>query len=86
MPEREHGTTDHLLAIPLIPFEIAMSKIWANGLVITVAMGASLSVIVQTVLAIPIAGSIPLFVVGALIYRFFANAVGFFLGTVQITW
>ena len=53
---------------------------------ITVAMGASLSVIVQTVLAIPIAGSIPLFVVGALIYRFFANAVGFFLGTVQITW
>ena len=33
--EREHGTMDHLLVMPLTPFEIAMSKIWANGLVIT---------------------------------------------------
>ncbi len=30
--EREHGTMDHLLAMPLTPFEIAMAKIWANGL------------------------------------------------------
>ncbi len=27
--EREHGTMDHLLVMPLTPFEIAMSKIWA---------------------------------------------------------
>ena len=33
--EREHGTMDHLLVMPLTPFEIAMSKVWANGLVIT---------------------------------------------------
>ena len=38
--EREHGTMDHLLVMPLTPFEIAMSKVWANGLVITVAVGA----------------------------------------------
>jgi ABC-2 type transport system permease protein len=31
--EHEHGTTDHLLVMPLTPFEIAMSKVWANGLV-----------------------------------------------------
>ena len=41
--EREHGTMDHLLVMPLTPFEIAMSKIWANGLVITVAVGLSLT-------------------------------------------
>ena len=40
--EREHGTMDHLLVMPVTPFEIAMSKVWANGLVITVAAGLSL--------------------------------------------
>ena len=59
--EREHGTMDHLLVMPLTPFEIAMSKIWANALVITVAVGLSLYLVVRTLLGIPIAGSIPLF-------------------------
>ncbi|MGP0094233.1 MAG: ABC transporter permease [Xanthobacteraceae bacterium] len=80
--EREHGTMDHLLVMPLTPFEIAMSKVWANGLVITVAVGVSLYVVVRAVLGIPIAGSIPLFMVGVVIYLFFATAVGIFLGTV----
>jgi ABC-2 type transport system permease protein len=80
--EREHGTMDHLLAMPLTPFEIAMSKVCANGLVITVAVGLSLYVVVRTILAVPIAGSIPLFMVGVVIYLFFATAVGIFLGTV----
>jgi ABC-2 type transport system permease protein len=51
--EREHGTMDHLLAVPLTPFEIAMSKVWANGLVITVAVGLALYFIVRTLLAFP---------------------------------
>jgi len=80
--EREHGTMDHLLAMPLTPFEIAMSKVWANGLVITVAVGLSLTVVVRMILAIPIAGSIPLFMAGVVIYLFFATAIGIFLGTV----
>ena len=58
--EREHGTMDHLLAMPLTPFEIAMSKVWANGLVITIAVGLSLYIVVRTILDIPISGSIPL--------------------------
>src|SRR5271165_2134961 len=80
--EREHGTMDHLLVMPLTPFEIAMSKVWANGLVITVAVGLSLTVVVRTILGIPIAGSIPLFMVGVVIYLFFATAVGVFLGAI----
>ena len=80
--EREHGTMDHLLVMPLTPFEIAMSKIWANGLVIIVAVSLSLYFIVRGVLGIPTAGSIPLFLFGAAIYLFFATAVGIFLGTV----
>ena len=35
--EREYGTMDHLLVMLLTGFEIAMAKVWANGLVIAVA-------------------------------------------------
>jgi ABC-2 type transport system permease protein len=80
--EREHGTMDHLLVMPLTPFEIAMSKVWANGLVITVAVGLSLYFVVRMMLGVPIAGSIPLFMVGVVAYLFFATAIGIFLGTV----
>jgi ABC-2 type transport system permease protein len=80
--EREHGTMDHLLVMPLTPFEIAMSKVWANGLVIAVAVGLCLYLVVRLILGIPIAGSIPLFMVGVVIYLFFATAIGIFLGTV----
>jgi ABC-2 type transport system permease protein len=80
--EREHGTMDHLLVMPLTPFEIAMAKIWANGLVIIVAVGLSLYLVVRGLLGIPIAGSIPLFLLGVAVYLFFATAIGIFLGTV----
>ena len=83
--EREHGTMDHLLVMPLTPFEIAMSKIWANGLVITVAVGLSLTFVVQGLLRIPVEGSVPLFMCGVMIYLFFATAIGIFLATVART-
>jgi ABC-2 type transport system permease protein len=73
---------DHLLVMPLTPFEIAMSKIWSNGLVITLAVACSLAVVVRGLLGVPIAGSVPLFLAGVVIYLFFATAIGVFLGTV----
>jgi ABC-2 type transport system permease protein len=83
--EREHGTLDHLLVMPVTPFEIAMSKVWANGLVITLAVGLSLTVIVRGLLGIPVAGSVVLFLAGVVIYLFFATAIGIFLATVART-
>lgn len=80
--EREHGTMDHLLVMPLTPFEIAMSKIWANSLVILVAVALSLYFVLRAFLHIPLQGSIPLFLVGVAIYLFFATAIGIFLGTI----
>lgn len=80
--EREHGTMDHLLVMPVTPFEIAMAKICANGLVIAVATGLSLEVLVRGLLQIPIAGSVLLFMAGAVLYLFFATSVGIFLGTI----
>jgi ABC-2 type transport system permease protein len=83
--EREHGTMDHLLVMPLTPFEIAMSKVWANALVITVAVGLSLAIVVKGLLGVPIAGSIPLFLCGTAIYLFFSTAIGIFLATIART-
>jgi len=80
--EREHGTMDHLLVMPVSPFDIAMSKVWANALVITLAVGFSLAIVVRILLNIPVAGSVLLFMAGTAIYLFFATAIGIFLGTV----
>ena len=83
--EREHGTMDHLLVMPLTPFEIAMSKVWANSLVITIAAGLSLYLVVRMLLRVPIVGSVPLFMLGVAVYLFFTCAIGIFLGTVART-
>ena len=83
--EREHGTLEHLMVMPLTALEIALAKVWANGLVILVAATVSLFVVVQGMLRVPVAGSIPLFLVGVATYLFFATALGIFLGTIART-
>ncbi len=80
--EREHGTIEHLLVMPLRPFEIMLAKVWANGLVILIAAVASLYVIVQWLLKVPVSGSIPLFVIGAAAYLFSVTSLGIFLATI----
>jgi ABC-2 type transport system permease protein len=81
--EREHGTLEHLLVMPLSAFEIAMAKVWANSLVILVATAASLLLVVHMVLKVPFAGSVVLWFVGVILYLFFATALGIFLGTIS---
>lgn len=80
--EREHGTLEHLLVMPLTPFEIMAAKVWANGLVVLAAAGLSLYFVVQLLLEVPIAGSLPLFMVGAALHLFSTTSLGIFLGTV----
>jgi ABC-2 type transport system permease protein len=81
--EREHGTLEHLLVMPLSAFEIAMAKVWANGLVILIATAASLFLVVNLALKVPFAGSVILWFVGVVLYLFFATALGIFLGTIS---
>lgn len=80
--EREHGTIEHLLTLPLTPFEIAISKVWANGLVILLAVTVSMIFVVRSLLDVPIAGSFGLFLLGVVLYLFSATALGLYLGTV----
>lgn len=81
--EREHGTIEHLLVMPLIPFEIMVSKIWAMGLVVLVAAAFSLYVVVQGLLNVPIAGSVALFLFGAMLHLFSTTSMGIFMGTIS---
>jgi len=81
--EREHGTLEHLLVMPLTAFEIAMAKVWANGLVILIAVAISLFGVVEMTLKVPFAGSHLLWFTGVLLYLFFATALGLYLGTIS---
>ncbi|MDH3460334.1 MAG: ABC transporter permease [Burkholderiaceae bacterium] len=80
--EREHGTIEHLLVMPLTPFQIMAAKVWANGLVVLVAAALSLHFVVQGALAMPIAGSVSLFLLAALLHLFSTTAMGILLATV----
>lgn len=80
--ERERGTIEHLLVMPLHPYELMFAKIWANGLVVEVAAMGSLLLVVRGFLGVPVAGSIWLFAGGLMIYLFSVTALGIMLATV----
>jgi ABC-2 type transport system permease protein len=79
--EREHGTVEHLLVMPVTPLEIMVSKVWAMGLVVMVATGLSLVLVVQGLLAVRIEGSLLLFFAGTGLHLFAATSMGIFMGT-----
>lgn len=83
--EREHGTLEHLLVMPVTSAEIMLAKIWANGLVIVLAAVLSLQFVVQGLLDVPIVGSIILFAIGSAVYLFAVTAMGITLSTVATT-
>lgn len=79
--EREHGTIEHLLVMPVVPTEIMLAKIWSMGLVVWVACAFSLVLVVQGLLGVPIEGSIVLFLAGAAAHLFATTSLGIFLAT-----
>ncbi len=83
--EREHGTLEHLLVMPVTPAEIMVSKVWSMGLVVLVASAFSVTVVVQGLLAVPIEGSVPLFLLGAALQLFATTSMGIYLATVAGT-
>jgi ABC-2 type transport system permease protein len=80
--EREHGTIEHLLVMPLTAAEIMLAKVWANALVILVGATLSMVLVVHLALGVPIAGSMALFGLGLAVYLFSLTAIGILLATV----
>jgi ABC-2 type transport system permease protein len=79
--EREHGTIEHLLVMPVTPFEIMLAKVWSMGAVVLGAAALSLLLVVQGWLQVPIAGSVGLFLLGAALHLFATTSMGIFFGT-----
>lgn len=80
--EREHGTIEHLLVMPVTPAQIMLAKVWSTGLVVLLASLLSLVLVVQGVLGVPVAGSLPLFFSGAALCLFATTSMGIFMATV----
>jgi ABC-2 type transport system permease protein len=80
--EREHGTIEHLLIMPLSAAEIMLAKVWANAVVILAAATLSMFIVIRGLLGVPVAGSIPLFLVGLAAYLASLTAIGILLATV----
>ena len=80
--EREHCTIEHLLVMPVTPFEIMMAKVWSMGLVVLLAAAAALVLVVKAVLRVPIEGSVALFLTGAVLHLFAASSLGIFMATI----
>jgi len=79
--EREHGTIEHLLVMPVTPAEIMLAKVWSMGLVVLVAALVALVFVVQGLLQVPVHGSVALFMVAAALHLFATTSMGIFLAT-----
>ena len=79
--EREHGTVEHLLVMPVTPAEIMLAKVWAMALVVLVATWVSLTVVIRWAIGVPIEGSIPLFLLGTVLHLFATTSMGIYMAT-----
>lgn len=79
--EREHGTLEHLLVMPVTPFEIMLAKVWSMGLVVLLAAAVALVLVVEGFLRVPIEGSVALFLAGAALHLFATTSLGIFMAT-----
>ena len=80
--EREHGTIEHLLVMPVTPAEIMLAKIWAMAVVVLLAVSVSMLFVVQLALRVPVQGSIALFMVVTALHLFATTSMGIFMATV----
>lgn len=80
--EKEHGTIEHLLVMPVTSEEIMLSKVWSMGLIVLLASTLSLILVIQGWLNIPIEGSIILFMFGTFLYLFATTSMAILIATV----
>ena len=80
--ERECGTLEHLLVLPLNSFEIMAAKIWSMALVVLVTAAASKLIVIEWIMEVPVDGSRMLFILGMALYLFAVTSLGIFLACV----
>ena len=80
--EREHGTVEHLLVMPVRPAEIMFAKLWAMAAVVLLAALVALALVLQALLGIGVQGSVALFLGGAAVHLFATTSLGILMATV----
>ena len=80
--EKERGTVEHLLVMPLVPVEITIAKVWANSFIVVVGAMFSLFFAVKWVVGAPIHGSTFLFFLGTIVFLYATTELGVFLATI----
>jgi ABC-2 type transport system permease protein len=79
--EREHGTIEHLLVMPVTAFEIMAGKIWSMGLVVLIASWLSLTFVIRGAMHVPVQGPVWLFLIGCAAHLFATTSMGILLAT-----
>lgn len=79
--EKEHGTVEHLLVMPITPTEIMLAKVWSMALVVLVAATGSLYFVVHGLLRVPLQGSVALFLVGVALNLLATTSLGILIAT-----
>ncbi len=80
--ERENGTLEHLMVMPVTPFEIMVSKIWSMMLIVLVATAASMIFVINMTLKIPTSGSFWLYMMGMALHLFAVTSMGIYLACI----
>ena len=81
--ERENGTLEHLLVMPVTAFEIMASKIWSMMLIVLTASAFSLIFVIRIFMEVPVEGSVMLFLIGVALHLFAATSLGIFLACIS---
>jgi len=79
--EREHGTVEHLLVMPVGRLEILLAKLWSMGSVVLAATLVALLGIVRGLLGVRLGGSVVLFLAGTVVHLFAVTSLGILLAT-----
>jgi ABC-2 type transport system permease protein len=82
MREREHGTIEHLLVMPLLSSEILLAKIFSTIVVILTGVAFALFIVVEIALDVPLVGSVSLFLLCGALMLFATSSIGIFMGTI----
>jgi ABC-2 type transport system permease protein len=77
--EREHGTIEHLLVMPVTPTEIMLAKVWSMGLVVLLAAAPVAVFVVQGIAARADRRLVPLFLAVPRLHLFATTSMGIFM-------
>ena len=83
--EREQGTMEHLLVMPVTSTQIVLAKILANGIIVCVCATLSMYFMVGSFIGTHINGSIWLYFLGTLVFMFSIASFAVMLATVAPT-